>query len=112
MALLMTVRRAQERAQSLNTGLPSVQFSRPETKHCSAFSESAVSRSASKYKFSMSSLKTRQKSEVDAYRSASLLCRKRTSLVIGLHSLANAFVSIRTEALCCTCGQAAGADVW
>jgi hypothetical protein len=41
-AFMMITRRAQERAHSLKTGLPLTASSRPETKHCSAFSRSAV----------------------------------------------------------------------
>jgi hypothetical protein len=56
------VRRAQDRAQSRNTQLPSTQSSKPETKQSSAFVRSAVSKSESKCKLSIFSANTLQNS--------------------------------------------------
>src|SRR6266404_4988358 len=63
----MIILRAQERAHSLKTLLPSTESSSPATKHRSAFARSAVRSKASKYKLFMCSSKTWQKSASVAY---------------------------------------------
>lgn len=60
-AFRIIVRRAQNRAQSRNTYVPSTQSSRPETKHSSAFATSAVSKNDSKYKSFIFSANASQK---------------------------------------------------
>src|ERR1017187_7675576 len=66
-AFWMTVRRAQDRAQSRNTWLPLAQSSKPDTKHSSAFVRSAVSKNESKYILSMFSANPLQNSLFVAY---------------------------------------------
>ncbi len=66
-AFWMIVRRAQDRAQLRKTWLPSMQSSKPETKHSSAFVRSAVSKNESKCILSIFSLNTLQNSVFVAY---------------------------------------------
>jgi hypothetical protein len=66
-AFWMIARRAQDRAHSLKTRLDPAESSSPETKHCSAFAGSAVSRKDNWYRLLISSAKIRQKSLATAY---------------------------------------------
>src|SRR5882724_4767407 len=61
-AFWITARRAQDRAHSLKIRFAFRESPKPETKHCSAFSRSAVRRNDSKYRLFMSCAKIRQKS--------------------------------------------------
>src|SRR5215510_12723195 len=65
----MIVRRAQERAHSLKTGLPFMDSARPATKHSSALFGSPVNRNDSRYILLISSVKIRSRSEAVAYAS-------------------------------------------
>src|SRR6476646_6505489 len=66
----MMVRRAQERAHSLNTCFVLMDSSRPSAKHSSAFSGAPVKRNDSKYSLVMSSVKMCLKSAGVAYAPA------------------------------------------
>jgi hypothetical protein len=66
-AFCIIVLRAQDRAQSRNTYVPSTQSSRPETKHSSAFATAAVNKNESKSKSFICSANASQKSVLLAY---------------------------------------------
>src|SRR4030081_654931 len=70
----MIARRAHDRAHSLKTRLPLNESSSPETKHCSALSQSAVRTNDSRYRLSVSSWKMRQKSPMLAYGVGPVMC--------------------------------------
>ena len=72
-AFWMIALRAQERAHSLKTRFRLVAFSRPSTKHCSAFLPSPASNSESRYKLFISSSKIVQKSPAVAYSMSFML---------------------------------------
>src|SRR5580704_1275643 len=66
-AYLRTARRAHERAHSMKTTLPSTHSPIAQTKHCSALSLSAVSRSESRFRRCISSVRVLKKSATVAY---------------------------------------------